>query len=234
MITKDTPQVQRQSVDQTSDSNGQWVALDAKPDEAFHGDKPGNGRLGKIGDIMEVSGMKSKGGMVQLPAWLQTYANPFKATMTLGTFYSSLQPVSDFIIPTNFSKPTSAEALYRIKKNGRHFWANYCVITLVIIFISIITSPTLLIVMSLFVWMWSRVLDDQFKIAKLRLKRKYKVGLMTALSVLGMIYFASGTIFWSLGTGVMLSTTHAAFHLLPKDEYTGTMEEDLELGFLEQ
>jgi len=234
MITKDTPQTQHQSVDQTSDSNGQWVALDAKPEEISYGDKAGNGRLGKIGDTMADGGDQLQGGISKLPNWLQTYANPFKATMTLGTFYSSLQPVSEFVIPTNFSKPTTAEALYRIKKNGRHFWANYCVITLVIIFISIITSPKLLVVMSLFVWMWSKVLDDEFMLYKLKLKRKYKVGLMTVLSVLGMIYFASGTIFWSLGTGVVLSTTHASFHLLPKDEYTGTVEEDLELGFLEK
>merc|ERR1719273_294411 len=104
---------------------------------------------------------------------------------TLGVFYSRLRPASDFIMPTRFSKPANtSEAISRLRVNLRHFWANYAVIILLITFISIITSPMLLLVMALFTWMWSKVLDDDFALFKFKLDKKSKVGMMSILSAL--------------------------------------------------
>lgn len=225
MISEDSPRTKRQYLEKTRDSNKRIIKTHAK--QISHRKKSGNVFV-TIGDQM-AEAITAKGLTVKLPKWLKPYANPFAAG--LGGFYSNLKPVSGCIIPTNFSKPTADEVLYRMQKNGRYFWSNYCVLILIITCIAIVTSPIILIVLSVFVWMWSKVLDDGFKPFKLKVKRNIKVGGMTILSFIGMIYFASGTIFWSLGTGVALSTIHAALYSVPRDEHTIA---DLELGFLEK
>merc|ERR1719370_1865007 len=101
------------------------------------------------------------GAFPKLPKWLLSYANPMSATLLVGTFYGSLRPIAEFVLPTNFSKPTSAEALQRLKYNGSYFWANYCALCGVIIVISIFTNPTLLLVMGMFAFLWWKVFDDE-------------------------------------------------------------------------
>merc|ERR550525_557777 len=199
---------------------------------------------GKIGDEMKPMKIVEKtvdpatGTLSnKLPDWLLSYLSPMNAlssTMTLGLFYSRLRPTSEFVMPTQFSKPANAsDAILRLRTNLRHFWANYAVIILIITFISIITSPMLLLVMALFTWMWSKVLDDEFALFKFKLDRRSKIGMMSILSALGMIYFASSTIIWSLGTGGILAGAHAAFPLPPALEDDDPMDgDDLELGFL--
>jgi len=250
MITKDDQKPPQpfsvRSVDQASstgasEAHSPWVSLEPKHENAKPlpdtGSKIGNDAMGQMGDTIGTdSAIKQTSVSVfsNLPPWLKTYSNPMKATVVVGTFYGNLRSLSEFLMPSNFSKPTIIEALQRLKANGKYFWANYCVLSALITIISIITKPTLLIAMGILTFMWMKVFDDDFKVCKLTLGRKPKTAVMTVLSVLGLIYFASTVIIWSLGSSAVLAALHASFHLSVVQDYSESLEDDLELGFLEK
>jgi len=229
------------SVDQSSSTTGAsevhspWVSLDPKP-ENF---KPPPVNLGDKrtrdtdGEMEQSIGEDGHNNLQHLPSWIQPYTNPMKASLVMDTFYGSLRSVSEFLLPKNFSKPSVTEALQRLKYNGKYFWANYCTLFAIITIISVITNPTLLIVIIIFTFMWSKVFDDNFTLVKQKIGRKKKTAFVGALSILGLVYFASGVIFWSLGSSVFLAATHASFHLPLGEDTTEQLDDDLELGFLE-
>jgi len=197
---------------------------------------------GRIGDALTPMPMSDtiggdQAGGLKLPPWLGKVfaASPLNTTLTLGLFYTKLRPVTEFVMPTNFSKPKGQEVVHRLRTNLKHFWANYSVIAMVITVISIITSPLLLVVMAIYAFLWSKVLDESFKVHTYTPDKKTKMGVMAVLTVLGFMYFASTTICWSIGSSGFLACVHAAFHL-PPAEGLPTVEDDdenLELGFLD-
>lgn len=127
------------------------------------------------------------------------------------TFRSPLE----FCSTGNFARPTSKENLVeRIRVNSQYFFTNYVLLFIAILAYSIITSPTLLLVIGVFVWMWLYATNhEEIRLFTLiPVSGRVKFAMLTTLTVLTLIYFAGSTITFAAGICAVVVFIHMVFH----------------------
>ena len=124
-----------------------------------------------------------------------------------------VKPWSEFLDIHQFQKPDSPQELKRgILKNLEIFHANYMVLTCCLLMYAVVTSPLLLLAISLFLVLLNLVEQKGQKVLGRDIPVHQQFALSAAVS--GPIFYiasAGHALFWTLGASSFIIFVHAVF-----------------------
>lgn len=130
-------------------------------------------------------------------------------------WFKTFRSPIEFCSASNFARPASRENLVeRLRVNSQYFFTNYVICCIIILSYSIISSPSLLICLALFVWMWLYATNhEEIRLfGKIPISGRVKYGLLITLTALVTIYMAGSTITFYAGLCSVLIFLHMLFH----------------------
>jgi len=130
-----------------------------------------------------------------------------------------VKPWSDFLDFHHFRKPESPQELKRtILKNLEVFHANYMVLTFCLLLYAIVTSPLLLLAISLFMILLNLIEQKGQKILGRDIPMHQQFALSAVIS--GPVFYmahAGHALFWTLGASSFIIFAHAIFRYQETD-----------------
>jgi len=179
---------------------------------------------GEIGDAIdraiepdELGGMLSAVATMTKANALVTKARKM-CKFELPTFTSCMA----FANPASFGKPASCQqGLTRMKQNLIIYRPNYISCGVLLFFLTILTSPTLLFAFLLILLVWVFALgqkDDEAPpmLGPIPLTNRNKLIMLAPATFLFGLYMASSAIMWTMFLTAGFSSGHAVFHKAPK------------------
>ncbi|XP_073256445.1 prenylated Rab acceptor protein 1-like [Porites lutea] len=129
---------------------------------------------------------------------------------------TQMKPWAEFFKSSRFSKPkTIAEAGKRVMKNLEDYQSNYILITILLFFYCVLTSPLLLIALSvagggcLFISYKNQ--GKKIQVLGRELSRVEQYGLVILISLpLFILASAGSTVFWIIGASFFIIGLHAS------------------------
>nr|XP_054760300.1 prenylated Rab acceptor protein 1-like [Lytechinus pictus] len=180
-------------------------------------------------------------GNIDVPAVLQ---NTGMAAMNLSGSSArewisrrrqTIQPWSQFISTSRFTKPTSVTvAGTRVVKNIEHFQSNYLFVFIILAIYCIMTSPMLIIflggIFGAFYWINVKNQSKRLKIGSYELTLVQQYGAVAVLSIpLFFLAGAGSAVFWVLGASFFFIMLHAVFYN-PQDQLDDIQMEEVSFG----
>ncbi|XP_075653081.1 PRA1 family protein D-like [Castanea sativa] len=157
---------------------------------------------------------------------------------TAESLTATLRPWRDFLEPTSLSLPASiSEATSRVSQNLTHFFSNYALVILLVLFLSLLYHPLSLIVFLLIFAAWLFLFfsrTEPLSLFGLTLDPRLVVGALALLTLVALIF----TQVWlnvvvSVLIGAALVTLHAALRAnddLVRDSPYGSLLPDSPRG----
>lgn len=129
---------------------------------------------------------------------------------------AQMKPWTEFFKGSRFSRPkTVAEAGRRVMKNLEEYQSNYVVITLLLIFYCVLSSPLLLIALSVAgggcFYLSYKNQGQKIRVLGRDLSRAEQYGLVLLISLpLFILASAGSTVFWIIGASIFTVGLHAS------------------------
>jgi hypothetical protein len=148
----------------------------------------------------------------------------------------TLRPLDKFLSPTHFGYPaTATEAKARTFRNLQYFQSNYVAFSCLLSVFSILSSPTLLLVLFGLIGLWHYLnsRDKIFLPAGLILEKEAKFMLGAVITSILVFMFAGSTLFLIIGISTSCTGLHAVSNkAITEEEAEVALERDSELAGL--
>jgi len=143
-------------------------------------------------------------------------------------FLSNARPITEFLFPQFFSKPTSgSQALVRFQRNLRYFFVNYLFFIVAFTALWLLTKPITLIILVVLARAYFYLKNEiKFQAFGKKLKQSYQSHVVNFVFLLLVIYFVGPVAFSSFTFAGILITVHAIMFEKGEGEELGKLADD--------